>query len=76
MLVERAERNPGGGLVMLQPRNAGRSSDEEIAALVAEQPQKRLVQPRELGALAAFLCHQDALGITMEDIQLNADALW
>jgi NAD(P)-dependent dehydrogenase (short-subunit alcohol dehydrogenase family) len=55
---------------------AGRSSDEQIAALVAEQPQKRLVQPRELGALAAFLCHEDALGITMEDIQVNAGALW
>ena len=60
----------------IQARNAGRSSDEEIATLVAEQPQKRLVQPRELGALAAFLCHDDALGITMEDIQLNAAALW
>ena len=60
----------------IQARNAGRSSDEEIAALIAEQPQKRLVQARELGALAAFLCHEDALGITMEDIQLNAGALW
>jgi NAD(P)-dependent dehydrogenase (short-subunit alcohol dehydrogenase family) len=60
----------------IQASSAGRSSDEEIAALVAEQPQKRLVQPRELGALAAFLCHDDALGITMEDIQVNAGALW
>lgn len=60
----------------IQARNAGHSSDEQIAALVAEQPQKRLVQPRELGALAAFLCHEDALGITMEDIQVNAGALW
>ena len=60
----------------IQARNAGHSSEQEIAALVAEQPQKRLVQPRELGALAAFLCHDDALGITMEDIQINAAALW
>jgi len=60
----------------IQARRAGRSSDEQIAALIAEQPQKRLVQPRELGALAAFLCHEDALGITMEDIQVNAGALW
>ncbi len=60
----------------IQARNAGHSSEQEIAALIAEQPQKRLVQPRELGALAAFLCHDDALGITMEDIQLNAAALW
>lgn len=61
--------------------NAGWSGLNEILAgrLVTLQPRsnpKRLVQPRELGALAAFLCHQDALGITMEDIQLNAAALW
>ncbi len=60
----------------IQARKAGRSAEEEIAALVAQQPQQRLVQPRELGALAAFLCRDDALGITMEDIQLNAGALW
>ena len=60
----------------IQARNAGRSVDEEIAALVAQQPQQRLVQPAELGALAAFLCRDEALGITMEDIQLNAGALW
>jgi NAD(P)-dependent dehydrogenase (short-subunit alcohol dehydrogenase family) len=44
--------------------------------LVAQQPQQRLVQPHELGALAAFLCHDDALGITMEDIQVNAGNQW
>jgi NAD(P)-dependent dehydrogenase (short-subunit alcohol dehydrogenase family) len=60
----------------IQARNAGRSVQQEIAALVAAQPQQRLVQPHELGALAAFLCHDDALGITMEDIQVNAGALW
>ena len=27
-------------------------------------------------ALAAFLCRDEELGITMEDIQLNAGALW
>ncbi len=62
--------------IQIQARKAGHSVDEEIANLVAEQPQKRLVQPQELGALAAFLCRDEALGITMEDIQLNAGALW
>jgi len=62
--------------MQIQAGKAGRSVDEEIEKLVAEQPQKRLVQPRELGALAAFLCRDEALGITMEDIQLNAAALW
>ncbi len=60
----------------IQAGKAGHSVDEEISKLVAEQPQKRLVQPQELGALAAFLCRDEALGITMEDIQLNAGALW
>ncbi|MCP4878838.1 MAG: SDR family NAD(P)-dependent oxidoreductase [Gammaproteobacteria bacterium] len=60
----------------IQASNAGHSTEEEIARLVAEQPQQRLVQGAELGALAAFLCSDEALGITMEDIQLNAGNLW
>ena len=60
----------------IQARNAGHTVEEEIATLMAQQPQQRLVQPEELGALAAFLCREEALGITMEDIQLNAGALW
>jgi NAD(P)-dependent dehydrogenase (short-subunit alcohol dehydrogenase family) len=60
----------------IQARNAGSSVAEEYARVIDEQPQRRLVQPGELGALAAFLCRDEALGITMEDIQLNAGALW
>ena len=60
----------------IMAENAGTSVDEEIARIVAEQPQRRLVQPRELGALAAFLCRDEALAITMEDIQVNAGTLW
>ncbi|MFT5504454.1 MAG: 3-hydroxybutyrate dehydrogenase [Gammaproteobacteria bacterium] len=59
-----------------QAQNAGHSIETEIASVIDGMPQKRLVQPRELGALAAFLCHDDAIGITMEDIQVNAGALW
>ena len=60
----------------IQARNAGRSVEQEIALLVDQQPQKRLVQPQELGALAAFLCRDEALGITMEDIQVSAGNMW
>jgi NAD(P)-dependent dehydrogenase (short-subunit alcohol dehydrogenase family) len=60
----------------IQARNAGHSVEQEIAEIVAQQPQQRLVQPQELGALAAFLCRDEALGITMEDIQLNGGAWW
>ena len=54
----------------------GTSFDEEIGALISESPQQRLVQPEEIGALIAFLCREEAAGITMEDIQVNAAAWW
>ena len=60
----------------IKARDAGISVDEAYAEVIAEQPQQRLVQPSEIGALAAFLCRDEALGITMEDIQLNAGSLW
>lgn len=60
----------------IQADHAGVEVEQYIADLIAEQPQKRLVQPAELGALAAFLCRDEALGITMEDIQLNAGNWW
>ena len=60
----------------IKAQDAGISVEQAYAEVIAEQPQRRLVQPRELGALAAFLCRDEALGITMEDIQLNAGAFW
>ena len=53
----------------------GTSFDEEIGALISESPQQRLVQPEEIGVLIA-LCREQATGITMEDIQVNAAAWW
>jgi 3-hydroxybutyrate dehydrogenase len=54
----------------------GRSQDEEIAIMAAGSLQNSLVQPKEIAALAAFCCSEAAKGLTMEDIQLNAVALW
>lgn len=54
----------------------GRSQAEEIAIMAAGNPQNRLVQPEEIAALVAFCCSEAAKGLTMEDIQLNAGALW
>ena len=50
-------------------------------AIVVEEyrkgnPQNRLVQPQEVGALVAFLCSEAAPAITMEDIQMNAGTHW
>jgi len=54
----------------------GRSEAEYIAGIVASYPQKRIIAPAEIGALAAFLCHEDARGLTMEDITVAAGSLW
>ncbi|HCX87104.1 MAG TPA: 3-oxoacyl-ACP reductase [Gammaproteobacteria bacterium] len=57
-------------------KEQGTSYEQEIAALISQSPQQRLVQPGEIGALIAFLCRDAAAGITMEDIQVNAAAWW
>ena len=59
-----------------QAKQKSTSIDKEFEGLVAQSPQQRLVQPKEIAAIAAFLCRDEALGITMEDIQINAGALW
>lgn len=55
---------------------AGRTVAEEIAELAQANPQGRLVQPKEIAALVAFLCSDSAPALTMEDIQVNAGAHW
>jgi len=60
----------------LKAEGKGRSEAEFIAEIAAGYPQKRIIKPREIGALAAFLCHDDALGLTMEDITVAAGSLW
>ncbi|GAB4271283.1 MAG: SDR family oxidoreductase [Deferrisomatales bacterium] len=54
----------------------GRSGDEYIEETKAGNPQKRMIQPEEIGALAAFLCRDEALGITMQDLTVSAGSLW
>ena len=46
------------------------------AAAVAENPQKRMIQPQEIGALAAFLCSQDAFGITGQNLTVSGGSIW
>ncbi|MEE9251593.1 MAG: SDR family oxidoreductase [Alphaproteobacteria bacterium] len=54
----------------------GRSGEDYIAEARARNPQGRLIQPQEIGALALFLCRDDALGITMQDLTVSAGSLW
>ncbi len=60
----------------LAAEGKGRSDAEHIVGIVASYPQKRIIDPAEIGALAAFLCHADARGLTMEDITVAAGLLW
>ena len=57
-------------------RRAGRSFEEELDAIRAAGAQNRIVQPEEIAALCVFCCSEAASGLTMEDIQVNAAALW
>ena len=54
----------------------GRSVAEVISDMETSNPQGRLIQPEEIAAAVAFCCSDAARGLTMEDIQVNAGALW
>lgn len=54
----------------------GATVEENLERIAAEMPQKRLIQPEEIAALVVFLCRDEALGLTMEDITLSAGAYW
>jgi len=52
------------------------SGEEYIAASIAENPQKRMIQPKEIGELGAYLCMDEAFGISGQDITVSAGSLW
>ena len=54
----------------------GRTLAEAMADIAAQNPQGRIIQPGEIAALAAFLCRDEAKGITAENIQVTGGALW
>ena len=53
----------------------GKSGQEYIAEVKTQNPQKRLIQPEEVGALAQFLCRDDAVGITMQELTISGGSL-
>jgi len=50
----------------------GTSGNAFIAETKANNPQGRMIQPGEVGALATFLCREEAFGITMQDLAVTA----
>ena len=54
----------------------GRTLEDAMAEIAAQNPQHRIIQPGEVASLAAYLCREDARGITAENIQITGGALW
>ena len=54
----------------------GKSGEAYIEETKQQNPQRRMIQPREIGALAQFLCREEALGVTMQDLTVSAGSLW
>ena len=60
----------------LRHEGSNRTPEQYIAGVEESYPQKRIIEPEEIGALAAFLCRDEARGLTMEDITVAGGALW
>ena len=54
----------------------GSNLADYTAAIKQANPQQRMIQAEEIAALAVFLCSDQALGITMQDLTVSAGALW
>ncbi len=55
---------------------SGRTLEDAMADIARQNPQQRIIQPDEIAGLAAFLCGDEARGITAENIQVTGGALW
>lgn len=62
-----------GNIAQVQESRAG---DQYIADVEKANPQGRLIKPAEIGALALFLCRDEALGMTMQNLTVSAGSLW
>jgi 3-hydroxybutyrate dehydrogenase len=64
-------------IAQLAAREGKRRAPAELMREIAEaNPQRRLIQPEEIAALAVFLCGDAAKGLTMENIKITGGALW
>jgi NAD(P)-dependent dehydrogenase (short-subunit alcohol dehydrogenase family) len=53
----------------------GRSFEEAVRALTALSPQRRLVEPEEVAALAVYLASEDARGVTAQAWNVDGGAI-
>lgn len=61
---------------VIERDQSGKTLDAAMAEIAAQNPQNRIIQPQEIASLAAYLCTDNARGITMENIQISGGALW
>ena len=54
----------------------GRSGEEYLTDARAANPQGRLIEPDEIGTLARYLCSDEAVGVTMQDLTVSGGSLW
>jgi len=54
----------------------GRDFDEYLTSIKQSNPQKRMLQPDEIAGLVLYLCQDNALGMTMQDLVFSAGSLW
>ena len=54
----------------------GRSGEAYVADVKKGNPQGRLIEPAEIGALALYLCREEAKGLTMENLTVSGGSLW
>jgi NAD(P)-dependent dehydrogenase (short-subunit alcohol dehydrogenase family) len=54
----------------------GASIEENLEAIAATQPQRRLIPAEEIAGLALHLCREESFGITGQDIQVSGGTLW
>jgi len=60
----------------LAAEGSKRTEEEYIAGIAAGYPIRRIIEPEEIGNLAAFLCGEAAAGINAEDITIAGGSTW
>ncbi len=56
-------------------RSTGKSADDVLALFAASAPQKRLIEPKEVAALALLLAAEESAGITGQAINIDGGAV-
>lgn len=54
----------------------GCNPKDYLAQIKQSNPQKRMIQPSEIANLVVFLCREESLGITMQELTVAAGSLW